>query len=399
MLKRLYTYVSGKSMLGHQNNTDHTNRVGLDIGSHTVSGVEVVRRGSETVIRSAGSMPIPGLLSKQDLPDPSSIIGAVKSLWASARFESRRVVLALAPHAVYMKWLHLEAVDEEELDQTAQTTAARGAPFAADDVIIDYRVLSQKSMGSRNVYFTLLVAASSSMVDEMLNIAESSGLEPVAVDIGVAAAVRSASVKAKSSSPLWSGQPRAHVIMGARNTTIAVIRGGAPEFARSVSVGGNDFTERIAERAQVGWAEAEKIKLTPGTHISEDGILTVSTDSGEIRVPCEQLAGRLAREIQRSLRFFSSQYAEGSYLGMIGATTISGGGALLKGLGTCLQERGIEINGAVNPFAGFSVADEGGSVRNIGDSAALYTTAMGLATADYSEKKPLEADVKMKAAA
>ncbi|MEN6355967.1 MAG: type IV pilus assembly protein PilM [Armatimonadota bacterium] len=386
-------------MLGHQKKSDFTNRVGLDIGSHTVSGVEVIERGSETVIRSAGSAAIPGLLSKQDLPEPSAIVGAVKNLWASAKFESRKVVLALAPHAVYMKWLHLEAADEEELEQTAQSTAARGAPFAADDVIIDYRVLSQKSMGSRNVYFTLLVAASSSMVDEMLNIAESSGLEPVAVDIGVAAAVRSASARAKSSSPLWSGQPKAHVIVGARSTTMAVIRGGAPEFARTVPVGGNDFTERIAEHAQVSWAEAEKIKLTPGAHISEDGTLAVSTSSGEIRVHCEQVVGRLAREIQRSLRFFTSQYAEGSYLGMIGATTMSGGGALLKGLGPCLLEQGIEINGIVNPFTGFSVADEGGGVSNIGESATLYTTAMGLTTADYWEKRPLEANVEMKAAA
>jgi type IV pilus assembly protein PilM len=389
-------------MFGHQKHTDYTNRVGLDIGSHTVSGVEVAQRGYETVIRSAGSTAIPGLLSKQDLPEPSAIIGAIKNLWASARFESHRVALALAPHAVYMKWLHLEAVGEDELEQTAQATAARGAPFAADDAIIDYRVLSKRNTGSRCIYFTLLVAASSSMVDEMLNIAESAGLEPVAVDIAAAAAVRCAGIRTKSSSPLWSGQPRAHVVVGARNTTIAVIRGDAPEFARTVPVGGNDFTERIAEHTQVSWAEAEQIKLTPGTGIDADGTLTVSTSSGEKKVPCEQVIGRLSREIQRSLRFFSSQYAEGSYLGMIGATTMSGGGALLKGLGPSLQERGIEINSIVNPFAGFSVADEGGGVRNIGDSATLYTTAMGLATADYWDKMPLGAvcdNVEMKAAA
>jgi type IV pilus assembly protein PilM len=282
-----------------------------------------------------------------------------------------------------MKWLHLEASDEEELEQTALATAARGAPFPADDAVVDHRVLSWRSVGSRKVYFTLVVAASASAMDDMLNTAESAGLEPIAVDIGVAAALRSASAHKRSASPLWSGQPKAHCIMGAKNTTIAVIRENAPEFARTVPVGGNDFTERIAEHAQVSWAEAEKIKLTPGTRMSEGGILVASSSNGEIIVPCEQVVGRLAREIQRSLRFFKSQYAEGSYLGMIGATTASGGGALLKGLDSCLQEHGIEINGITNPFTGFSVAAESGGVQNVGDSTAAYTTAVGLATVDY----------------
>ncbi|MHB9036224.1 MAG: type IV pilus assembly protein PilM [Armatimonadota bacterium] len=383
-------------MLSHQQQSDSTSRVGLDIGNHTVNGVEVVERASEIVIRSVGSATISGLRSKQDLPDPSAVTQAIKSLWSSARFESRRVVLALPPPAVYMKWLHLEASDEEELEQTAQTTAARGAPFSADDAIVDYRVLSWRTVGSRKVYFTLLVAASASVMDDMLNTVESAGLEPIAVDIGVAAALRSACTQKRLASPLWSGQPKAHCIMGAKNTTIAVIREDAPEFARTVPVGGNDFTERIAEHEGVSWAEAEKIKLTPGTRLNGEGLLVASSSSGEIRVPCEQVVGRLAREIQRSLRFFKSQYAEGSYLGMIGGTTTSGGGALLKGLDSCLQEHGIEINGIINPFAGFSVAAESGGVQDVGDSAASYTTAVGLATSDYWDRST---DLEIRAAA
>lgn len=370
-------------MIGHPKSKKSPGRVGLDIGSHTVCGVEVVERASDTVVRSAGSAVINGLQSKTDSADTSEIVRAIKNLWSSARFDSRRVVLALPSSAVYMKWLHLEAVDEEELEQTAQATAARGAPFPADDAIVDYRVLSRHLSGSRNIYHTLLVAASGTLMDHMLNIVEGAGLEPIAVDIGVAAAVRSACTQKRAASPLWSGQPSAHAIMGAKNTTITVIRENAPEFARTVPVGGNDFTERIAEHAKMGWAEAEKLKLTPGTRLNADGILVIPGSDGETKISCEQVVGRLAREIQRSLKFFKSQYAEGSYLGMIGAITVSGGAALLKGLDSCLQSHGVEINGQVNPFTGYSVSAEGSGVHAVGESAASYITAMGLATGLY----------------
>lgn len=358
-------------------------RVGLDIGSHTINGVEVVERGSDIIVRSAGAVAIPGMKSKHDIPDPGAVSQALKNLWVSSRFVSKQVVLALPPDAVYMKWLHLEASDRDELDATARAAAVRGAPFPAEEAIVDYRVLSWRGSGSRHVYLVMLVAASGLAVDGLLDIVESAGLEPVAVDVGAAAALRSFDAQKRNSSALWSGQPLAHCIVGARNTTIVVVRGGNLEFARTVPVGGNDFTECIAERCEIEWTEADRIKTTPGNRLVQGGTLITSTSEEELRVPCENIVGRLTREIQRSLRFFTSQFAEGSYLGMIGSATMSGGGALLKGLDSCIQDQGIEVTGAINPFAGLLMDSEGGGVQHISEAAPQYATAVGLAVGDY----------------
>jgi Tfp pilus assembly PilM family ATPase len=111
--------------------------------------------------------------------------------------------------------------------------------------------------------------------------------------------------------------------------------------------------------------------------------MVAPTGEGEVKVPCENVVGRLAREVQRSLRFFRSQFAEGSYLGMIGDLSINGGGALLKGLDACLQEQGVEVNSVTNPFAGLSVDAEGSGLQCVSVSAAQYAVAVGLAIADY----------------
>lgn len=370
-------------MLRHQSRKPYCERVGLDIGSHTISGVEVVERGPEIVIRSVGSIRVPSARTGHEAPDPASVAQAIKGLWSLAKFESNRVVLALPPEFVYTKWLHLEAANEEELDQTARLAAARGAPFPTDDAVVDYRVLSSHGASSSNVRLVMLVAAQSSAVDAMLNLVESAGLEPIAIDVGAAAAMRGFQAQKRSGVSLWGGQPLAHCILGARNTIIAVLRGDELEFARAVPVGGNDFTQCIAESFDVSLAEAEKIKTIPGTRLVEGGVMLTNYNNEQVRIPCENVVGRLAREILRSLKFFSSQFADGSYLGMIGAATLSGGGVLLKGMDACLQEQGIDVTGIVNPFAGFSVDSEGGEIQRIGNSAAVYTTAVGLATGDY----------------
>ncbi len=369
-------------MLGHHSAERVANRVGLDIGSHTVQGVEIVERGSETVIRSAGSMAVPGVKNKQ-AADPAAVAHAIRSLWSQAAFASKKVVVALPPESVYLKWLHLEASDDEELDRTARSAAARGAPFPASDAIVDYRILLSWGAAARGMRFVMLVAASATAVDEVLNIVESAGLEPLAVDVGAAAVLRCFETRKMSAGSLWSGQPSAHCIIGAKNTTITVVRGGALEFARTVPVGGNDFTQCVVDATGLSWPEAESIKTTPGSRLVEGGVLVSSHNGEQLRVPCESAAGRMARETLRSLKFFRSQFAEGSYLGMTGAATLSGGGALLKGMDACLQEQGIEITSVINPFAGLSVAAEGSGIQHVGDTAAAYTTAVGLALGDY----------------
>lgn len=370
-------------MQNHQKTKYIADRVGLDIGSHSIKGVEVSERGSEMIVRAAGLITIPETRQSQDYSDSGAAVQYIKSLWSAAHFRSNKVILTLPSNAVYMKWSQLEASNDEELDHVARSAALRGSPFSADDAIVDYRVLSSRGAIGRNLYFVMLVAASSKAVESVLNTAENAGLEPLAVDIAPVAALKSFESQKRTTNPLWSGQPFAHCIIGAANTTIAVVRNGEMEFARTVPVGGNDITECIANTAEVSWQEAEKIKLTPGTRLSDSGILTAADNGGALNVPCENIVGRLGREILRSLRFFSSQFAEGSYLGMIGAATLSGGGALLKGIDACIQSQGIEVNSIINPFAGFQVEAEGGRMHNLGSCASQYTTAVGLALGDY----------------
>ncbi|MCX6345344.1 MAG: type IV pilus assembly protein PilM, partial [Armatimonadetes bacterium] len=372
----------GRIVLSHRTNDRLANRIGLDIGSHAVKGVEVFEHGSEIVVRSVGSAIIARGESTEG-PPAAATVQAIRSLWSSAQFQSKSVVLAMPTHAVYTKWLHIEAADEDELEQTALAAAARGAPFPASDAITEMRVLSSRSTGSHTSYFVMLVAVSSSALDLMLDMVEMAGLEPIAVDIASAAALRCFGTQKKNVGPLWSDQPQAHCIIGACETTIAVVRGDALEFSRTVPVGGNDFTTCLEEHTGLSWPEAEMLKSGSGTRLNANGTMDVIGNEGELLIPCDNVAGRLAREIQRSLRFFTSQFAEGSYLGMIGATTLSGGGALLRGIDACLGTQGIDVAGVINPFAGLSVAADAAGIQRVGDHTPTYTTAVGLAIGDY----------------
>ena len=350
------------------------------MGTHTVKGVEMLDHESELAVRSAGSVVIS--VPSENIDGPV-VVQAIRALWSSAGFETNRVVTSLPPESVYLKWLHLEAGSEAELDEVARSTASRGAPFPPSDAIVDYRVLSSRPAGRGVLYSLMLVTASSSAVDRVMNVAEKAGLEVVAVDVGIAAVSRSLNTQKNHGNPLWTGQPRSHCVLGAKNTLVSVVRGGLLEFSRAVPIGGNDFTQMLAQTLEIETSVAERLKIDRSARLDEGGVLVASHASTEVLVPCEALMDRLAREIQRSLRYFSSQYAEGSYLGTIGTVTLSGGGANLRGIDSCLKSYGVDVSGIINPFAGYAVEAGGAGIRHVGEDSASYTTAVGLAVGVY----------------
>ena len=350
-----------------------SHRVGLDIGNHSVKGIEVAEEDMGTVIRSAGLSVIMRPLRRAGSEDRRAVIRSIKHLWSSAKFRTRKVVLALPASVVHTSLVDISASDDDELDKISRDRVADETPFCAEEAIIDYRVMSCRTIESKSVYSVMLISAHSPAVNGALDLAGDAGLDPVAVDIGFMASLRGFGAQKSDNSQLWGNQPNAHCAMGATTTTVTVGRGESIEFARSIPIGGDNFTERVVETARVDWSTAERLKSDPRTHVTKDGILSTYFNEMNIDVPCSYVLSRLSEEILRSLRCFSGGFPEGSYLGTINSITISGGGSLMEGLSDALGSYGVKVRSEADcthsklPFS----------------QAPMFATALGLALGDY----------------
>lgn len=352
-------------------------RVGLDIGSHSVKGVEVAEVDMGTVIRSTGLSVIPRSSRCSKPEGRSAVIRSIKNMWSAARFSTRKVALALPASAVYTSWTDIYASDDDELDKLARTKAADETPFPAEETIIDYRVMRNKPADSEDKHFVMLVAAHSPAVNSALDLATDAGLDPIAVDIDFMASQRGLGSPVSDDSQLWGNQPNAHCIIGATSTVVTIARGEYIEFARSIPIGGDDFTECVAARASVDWPTAEWIKADPSTHITDNGNISTYVSDTVIYIPCSDVLSRLSEEILRSIRCFSGGFPEGSYLGTINSVTVSGGGSMMSGLCEALRSHGVELRRETG-VGHFSLPTA---------QTPLYSTALGLALGGYGSQK------------
>lgn len=301
--------------------------VGLDIGTSAVRAAELTfAKGAATLERFGQVALPPGAVRDGEVVDSEAVAGALRQLWAQARFSSRKVVVGVANQKVVVRQVDLPWLPADELRGSLAFQVADVIPMPVEDVILDLHPLEEftSEAGGRMVR-VLLVAAGRDMVGSAVLAVGQAGLTPSLVDLNSFAVLRA--LVRRDAGP---DAPQAEVIVdiGASVTNIVVHEGGVPRFVRILLRGGADITDAVAERLGVPLEEAEALKQSTGIEPFVGG-----TEAHPASRAIETTGSALVDEVRSSLDF---------YLGQPGAVRIhrvvlSGGGSRLTGLAARLS--------------------------------------------------------------
>ena len=323
----------------------------LDVGSSAVKIAEVGEGGG--VLR-AGSLPVPpGAVENGFVRRPDVVGDAVRGFAGPARGRPRRAVVSVPGRGVIMKRLRIAPGPVEKLDEAIEFEAMDAIPEDLDAVNLDYHLLGASEDGGLEV---LLIAARKTLVEGYITLLDAAGLVPAVVDVDYFA-LRAGVVAPGEQSP------DALVHVGARSTTLHVPAGEPPGLTNELPWGGEQSTESLAERLRVPRDEAEALKRgDPPPEVA--GLL-------------ESWCDRFAADVGRGL----------GLLGGLGDGTgprrivLSGGGALLPGLGPSLaQALDADVRVYRPPFAG-----EGLSSPEARRQGPAFSVVAGLAARSPSE--------------
>ncbi len=168
------------------------------------------------------------------------------------------------------------------------------------------------------------------------------------------------------------------VDIGSRVTSILIFKGGVLKFLSHIQIGGNHFTQAIAQKLNVTFDFAEDIKKSHGSaiqdHRSQEEVL-IKKEEVYAPVRREVVYQAIAPEIERLVGSVQMTIKEsGLYDQINGGISFIGGGSLLPGL---IEKIGQDVNmsarlGKVN----------GVFQRNL-CNAAVYSPVIGVAIQGY----------------
>jgi type IV pilus assembly protein PilM len=344
------------------------NLLGLDIGSQSIKMVDIEKTRNGYQLKSLGIGLIPAeCIVDKDIMDSETVVDTVKNLRENLKVKARGSATAISGHSVIVKKAELPIMNEGELRQSLPIEAEQYIPFDINDVYLDTFILGE-SIERTDMMDVLFVAAKRELVDEYASAVRNAGLKPMLIDIDVF----SLETMYEANYPDAPENIVALVDAGASMINVNILKDGMSIFARDISMGGRQLTERIQREFNVSFERAENIKT--GANI--EGI-----DLEKINYIFKMAAETYVQEIRRTLDFFLSTMVNEN----IEKIYMSGGSSRIPGL-TKLLEKQMEIPvEIINPFNNVKWDDRVFDPEYMAYIAPQMAVAVGLALrrADY----------------
>ena len=371
--------------------------VGVDIGSKYIKAVQISQSSGQCKVTEFGIVEISPQLSVSD---------TLNDLFSKKNFKTKRVVSAVSGRFVFVRYISMPVMTDEELVNAAKYELGKYIPVEVDEVLHDSQKLEElvAQGGQEPEMRVLLVAAKRTFIDEHVTLLEAAGLQPAIVDVDSFALGNayelSGTINPQAIAP---GKLVALVDIGASKTNINVMSDTLSYFTREFYKGGDDLTDSISKKLSLETREAENLKRNV-TDAGDRGPRAPSeTDPGNMPIlmlseeDARKLKGESSRrpaggdtdrvqecvssviedichDINISIDYFENQYDK-----KVEEVYITGGASNTAGLRETLERTVQKPVNKWNPIGYMELELSRDSAQEIQDNPSQSAIALGLA--------------------
>lgn len=229
--------------------------VGVDIGQSHVTAVRLVARAGaiHPIVIGEVGLPREAISMGGKVESPETLTEALKLLWKTYKPESKRIRVAVPNAALTFQPMNRPGnLSPEEIAESVRLEMQPLLPYPDKETQLAHYVVGQTPSGDLRV---LSMATHSEITDLIGRAAGKAGLALDAIEPSAYTLARAADVGRQTT----SAEMLLH--LGLNSSVVIVIAGGYPQYAQSLSIGGEDFT---AELLELGYPdmEAELFKRT-----------------------------------------------------------------------------------------------------------------------------------------
>ncbi len=295
------------------------------------------------------------------------VAGLLRQMLAESGSRARKTMLSMSGQSVLLRFgkIPYGNYDRKQIKQLAEFEARRNIPFAIDEVIWDYQLISGDDPEAVDV---MSVVIKDSIVEQFTSAVASVGLEPILVDVAPVCCYNTA-----RANDLGKDECVAVLNIGGRSTNLIFVE-GERFFARTIPIAGYSITQQIAKEFGIGFPEAEELKrhhgfVSLGGAYAEPGSETAASVSKIIR----NVMARLHGEISRSISIYKAQQKGSSPTKMY----LTGGSSILTYCDLFFSEKlGIPVE-YFNPFPIVNILPSVDRQR-LGEVAHMFSETIGL---------------------
>ena len=273
--------------------------LGLEIGSSAIKVVELVEKGGNFLLNNAHVISIPrGMVAGGVIKDKESMVSELESLWENLELNKTNVAFALPGNFSMIETFSLpDTIGDEEITEQVEKKVTATVPLKKDELTFDFDVYPPEDDDAESKIQVVYAVARREMVDSYRHVFEAAGLSLESVKptpVCLANIVSANTVFDKGEAVLV-------LEIGSDSTNMLVLRDRRILYSRNISMGGGIITQVIADKLNVSFSDAEKMKVTTSeidkTMLRDAAVALAAKLQGEVGISIGQIEGSLGSSL------------------------------------------------------------------------------------------------------
>jgi type IV pilus assembly protein PilM len=231
--------------------------LGIDIGTTSIKIVQLTHSDGKHVLDTYGIVDVYFDIDERREENIQKTVTVLKALLEKSGVTTKKVMASLPTSVVFTTVIDFPKMRDDELQNAVEFEAKKYVPLPLDQVTLSWVSAPSEDPDKNRV---LITAVPNNVLKGYLRIFELANLQPMAVEIESLSLMR-ALVGSDSAATLL-------VDLGAKTTHLDIIEQGNLVLTRTIPVGGETITEKIASSLTISNARAEQFKKEFGINQS-----------------------------------------------------------------------------------------------------------------------------------
>lgn len=270
--------------------------VGLDIGSYAIKAIVGKRKNHSLDVEKAVELANPiGMVFTTDAQLRQQLLTALMAFFKDNKISTSNVRVSLPESVSATKVVTMPLLSDAELGSAIQWQVEQHIPIPLEQMQYEYTVLRRSNpKDAVQDMDVLMIGAQKQLVQDFADMLLDAGLDVTTMETDTLAQIRVLETLLKPEENV------ALLHIGAVSTTVVLIWHGTINFVQVIPSAGALFSRAIERGVGLDAARAEEYKRTYG--------LQPQQLEGRVRAALTPVVDALGLEIQKVLRFFSSQH-------------------------------------------------------------------------------------------
>ncbi len=327
---------------------------GIDLGNRALKAVKLVRDAGRIRVEDFEVIEHEQILSMAGDNRESLIQAALAQFGQRHQTKGLPIAVGVSGQQSFARLIKLPPVEPKRIPEIVKFEAIQQIPFPLADVEWAYQLFQQKDSPDVEVG---IFAMKKELVNRQIDYFKNLGVNVEVVQMGPVAVYNAMMFDNRVT------EPTMFMDMGAENTDL-VIADGSTVWLRTLSIGGNSFTETLGKMFKLTFPKAEELKRNAAT----------SKYAKQIFQAMRPVFADLVSEIQRSIGFYSTVHRDSR----ISKIVVLGSTFQLPGLQKYLQQN---LQLPVEKLDGFTADSpvDAKAAGSLGENTVTLATAYGLA--------------------